>query len=722
MKRKRLLIFMSFLVMFVLLPLVVLAQSPVAAAADSAETQLEQAMALAAEQETSAPATMPSVILAPQTVEYPLLVGVDDTTIPAYQIDPITNNMIQAFIGAQVWGAAFDEANNLVYFNSGATLYEWPVGGAINQLGTIVDGGGNNQSMVGLAFYNGTLYGTKNIANEAIWAIDTDTLVATVHIDYVDADLDCGGFAADPNNGVFYCANDDATPYGIGLVIINPDASVTPVAAYPAGQTDIDGLAVSHDGYAYLVIDEPGFIYVYDLIGGVYAPPLNNPWTTAEVFSAGAWIWESGQLVCNSDPITIPSSGAATPYPSDINVTGYGAALTDVNVHLLDMNHTWPDDIDILLVGPQGENLIIMSDAGGSGDLVNVNLIFDDAAAGPLPDATQIASGTYQPSNYEAGDTFPAPAPAPSAETQLAVFNNTNPNGTWSLYVVDDTGGDSGQIAGGWCLELAATDPEARLAVAHLAPFTADPGTAVTVTLNATPVLTNFVYGDSTAYLTVPAGSYDVAVYPAGSATPAMSGTFTLTGGVDYSVIATGDGANHPLELLALVDDNSAPAAGAFKLRLGHLAPFAAGLATADVRLQDGTPVVTDVNFSDVAPYLELPAGTYDLKITTPGGATTLIDPMPVTLPAGAIVSVFATGEGNNQALGAFAWPSDDVGFFLPLAPVIAVSPAELLATQVTDSQTIQTLTIANNGAGSLEWDIFEENPARIQPPPAAPD
>ncbi len=104
-------------------------------------------------------------------------------------------------------------------------------------------------------------------------------------------------------------------------------------------------------------------------------------------------------------------------------------------------------------------------------------------------------------------------------------------------------------------------------------------------------------------------------------------------GGVDYTAIAIGDGVNQPLSLLALVDDNTAPAAGNFKLRLGHLAPFADTLAgtMADVRLDDGTAVITDVVFGAVAPYLELPAGTYDLKITTPGGGTTLINLAPVT-------------------------------------------------------------------------------------------
>jgi hypothetical protein len=208
----------------------------------------------------------------------------------------------------------------------------------------------------------------------------------------------------------------------------------------------------------------------------------------------------------------------------------------------------------------------------------------------------------------------------------------------------------------------------ANLQVAHLAPFAADPGTAVDVKLNGVTVLSDFAYGDSTEYLPVPADEYLVEIFPAGSATPAITGTVDLMAGTDYTAIATGDGVNHPLALMALVDDNTPPAAGNFKLRLGHLAPFAPGDALADIRLQNGDPVLTDVPYSAVAPYLELPAGEYDLKITTPGGAVTLIDPLPVTFTDGQILSAFATGEGANQPLGVYALPSGQLGFFLPLA------------------------------------------------------
>ncbi len=164
MQRKNLVYLLVALVLLAsLLPMAALAQEP----DPDAEAALEQAKALAAEQNPEAAQVVTPLAQGPN-VQYPLFMGVDDTTVPAYQMDVTNSATIQAFIGAQVWGSAYDPANDIVYFNNGSTLYEWPVGGAITSLGTIVDPAGAIQSMVGLAFYDGQLYGTKNIANEAI--------------------------------------------------------------------------------------------------------------------------------------------------------------------------------------------------------------------------------------------------------------------------------------------------------------------------------------------------------------------------------------------------------------------------------------------------------------------------------------------------------------------------------------------------------------------------
>jgi Ca2+-binding RTX toxin-like protein len=173
------------------------------------------------------------------------------------------------------------------------------------------------------------------------------------------------------------------------------------------------------------------------------------------VFASGA---QGAFAFSNGNTITIPAgagpgttSGPANPYPSSINVSGLLGPIGKATVTLTNLTHTFPQDIDILLSGPAGQNVLLMSDAGGSADVNNVTLTFDDLGP-PLP-TTQIGSGTYRPTNHPGfPDTFPGPAPAPSGST-LGVFAGTDPNGTWSLWVVDNAGVDVGALSG-WTLTL----------------------------------------------------------------------------------------------------------------------------------------------------------------------------------------------------------------------------------------------------------------------------
>jgi extracellular elastinolytic metalloproteinase len=149
--------------------------------------------------------------------------------------------------------------------------------------------------------------------------------------------------------------------------------------------------------------------------------------------------------------------GPATPFPSDINVSGLVGTVSKVTVTLTGIEHTFPSDIDVLLVGPQGQKMILLSDAGGGTDINNVTVTFDDAAAAVVP--ATIVSGTFRPTNITTGDTFPAPAPAGPYGATLSVFNGSNPNGTWKLYALDDAAIDDGTIAGGWSLTITTDVP-----------------------------------------------------------------------------------------------------------------------------------------------------------------------------------------------------------------------------------------------------------------------
>ncbi len=203
----------------------------------------------------------------------------------------------------------------------------------------------------------------------------------------------------------------------------------------------------------------------------------------------------------------------------------------------------------------------------------------------------------------------------------------------------------------------------ARLQFAQLAPFASGNASEVTVRLNGTNMLNNFSYGGSTAYITVPAVETQFEVVRADDVVLA-SASISLMADTDYTLVVQGDGNNQPVSLLALVDDNTAPPPGSIKLRLAHAAPFAAGNATAEVRLADGTLLATLV-FGDATGYSVLPVNEYDLRITGPGGTPILIDILPIVPASGAIFSILVTGDGANQALGAFALPSNNTGFFL---------------------------------------------------------
>ncbi|HMT06871.1 MAG TPA: BACON domain-containing carbohydrate-binding protein, partial [Pyrinomonadaceae bacterium] len=161
----------------------------------------------------------------------------------------------------------------------------------------------------------------------------------------------------------------------------------------------------------------------------------------------------------NTNALTIPASGPASLYPSQISVSGQTGLVQAVQVNLTNFSHTAPDDVDLLLVGPNGNKVVLMSDVGGANAATNLNLVFDDTAAASLPDSAALASGTFKPTDFELGDAFPAPAPAGGQSSRfLSVFNGMDPNGTWSLYLVDDTGANAGSISGGWSISVISSD------------------------------------------------------------------------------------------------------------------------------------------------------------------------------------------------------------------------------------------------------------------------
>jgi subtilisin-like proprotein convertase family protein len=158
------------------------------------------------------------------------------------------------------------------------------------------------------------------------------------------------------------------------------------------------------------------------------------------------------------DAVTIPAMGPALIYPVPLNVSGIPGTIADINVMMVSLGHTFPSDLDVMLVGPGGQHVVLMSDVGADIPVSNLNVVLDDEAGGLLPTSTALTTGVFKPTNVGPGDSFPAPAPSSStAATALSAFDGTDPNGTWKLYVVDDNINDAGTLAQGWQLSIDTT-------------------------------------------------------------------------------------------------------------------------------------------------------------------------------------------------------------------------------------------------------------------------
>jgi Ca2+-binding RTX toxin-like protein len=163
----------------------------------------------------------------------------------------------------------------------------------------------------------------------------------------------------------------------------------------------------------------------------------------------------------NTTAIQIPQIGQGSPYPSEIAVTGLNGLVSDVNATLINLNHGNPDDVDVLMVGPDGKTTVLISDVGGTVASVNDTITLDDSATFAAPDMGGIVNGvTHRPADY--GEATPgtepynAPAPPPPHGLTMSTQNGASPNGTWSLFVFDDlfSATGPGAISGGWSVAI----------------------------------------------------------------------------------------------------------------------------------------------------------------------------------------------------------------------------------------------------------------------------
>lgn len=267
----------------------------------------------------------------------------------------------------------------------------------------------------------------------------------------------------------------------------------------------------------------------------------------------------------------------------------------------------------------------------------------------------------------------------------------------------------------------------AQVTVGHFAAFGETVAeTAVDIRVNGADVLTDVVFGQISAALSVPVmlPPTDYLVEVVANGTTAISATVNLEADTSYFVAAIGDGVNQPLELLPLINETE-PVTEAAKLRLAHLAPFAAdlGQTAVDICHNEGTPVLENIAYKDVtAPYLQLPAGDYNLVVSVAGTDCAPVFNLPaLNLSAGTITDAFAIGYPVGDKATNFPFTvatstgltlSDPVtvtvGHFAPFGDTIADTSVSIYVngTEVLSNTVFGQTATLNTAPGRVRIDV----------------
>ena len=186
-------------------------------------------------------------------------------------------------------------------------------------------------------------------------------------------------------------------------------------------------------------------------LGGDRAPSQLPPDLTT---TRGAGV-PSAPPGCAATTTTFANS-TATPIPDNdptgisptVSVTGVGPYVYDVNV-TVNITHTFASDLDYTLTSPAGTVVTLSTDNGGSNDNVFAPTTFDDSAnpGSAIPYVTapnQVVDNTYV--NLTAATSL-------TPEEPLGAFIGEDPNGTWTLHVIDDAGADTGTL-NSWSIDV----------------------------------------------------------------------------------------------------------------------------------------------------------------------------------------------------------------------------------------------------------------------------
>jgi uncharacterized surface protein with fasciclin (FAS1) repeats len=233
--------------------------------------------------------------------------------------------------------------------------------------------------------------------------------------------------------------------------------------------------------------------------------------------------------------------------------------------------------------------------------------------------------------------------------------------------------------------------------VAHLSPDTP----AVEVYLNGEPSgIQVLKFGEVSGWVELPAGTYSVAVAPAGAGIEAAAigpANFTLPANTWITVAATGSLAAGTLGADVAIEDYSPITLDEARVTVFHAIEDAPAV---DVILPDGTAVVSNLAFGQ-AKTITVPAGTYNLAVVPAGSDSPVVIDLSGTQLNGA--TYYFVAATNTLASPKVALSVVELSRVAPLFDRSGAVGTQTIAEIAAGNPNFSTLVTALDAAGLVD-------------------
>lgn len=256
---------------------------------------------------------------------------------------------------------------------------------------------------------------------------------------------------------------------------------------------------------------------------------------------------------------------------------------------------------------------------------------YSSAAASGITAYTEVSEGDYQLVLTTAGTkdiVFEGLKQRFSAATSFTLIPTAGKSTKQTGNVVTLTYGESGASA-------IMLNQRARLRALHASPD----GTLLAFRNAGTTMFSNVPYKGNSSYVTSVSGSrvLDIVAFGA-SASPVASGTFALTGGEDFTLVAVNRAAS--IELIKLDDNNLPSTLSKARVRFVNLSP---DVGAVDM-LVNFSKTISSLAFKSASAYQEFDTGTYTFVFNATNTSAAVASTAALDLDAGKTYTVFLLG------------------------------------------------------------------------------